>query len=375
MLLAASSVHDVWVLTQPHMAEETIAALRELPEEERVTVVPVGPRMPRESQGLGGLTRYHVAHDRWQRNAGLMGLELHGRIGFDVVHHATLAAYWTRIGVSVVPAPLVVGPVGGAVEPPRSLLFELGAKGIAEAVVRTMARRLIASVPVVRRSRAGATITLVQNRETARAVGGTAKVLTNALCVDESVFVRAGRRRPTVVHASRLIPWKATRLAVEAMRHVHHPDAHLHIFGTGPERQRVERAIARWGLKHRVTIEGQVPRKDLLLAISESSVLLHPSLHDEGGTVVAEALTLGVPVVCLDWGGPAEVVRQWPQLSTDVISPSRPRATARALGAAIDARLAAPPPPAKGAFLPQLDFDTAILRAYDEAVAVSSTRM
>jgi glycosyltransferase involved in cell wall biosynthesis len=40
---------------------------------------------------------------------------------------------------------------------------------------------------------------------------------------------------------------------------------------------------------------------------SEADVLLFPSIHDEGGFVVAEALAVGLPVVCLARGGPPEI--------------------------------------------------------------------
>jgi glycosyltransferase involved in cell wall biosynthesis len=36
--------------------------------------------------------------------------------------------------------------------------------------------------------------------------------------------------------------------------------------------------------------------------------LLFPSLHDSGGFVVLEALCHGMPVLCLDLGGPKEIV-------------------------------------------------------------------
>jgi glycosyltransferase involved in cell wall biosynthesis len=38
-------------------------------------------------------------------------------------------------------------------------------------------------------------------------------------------------------------------------------------------------------------------------------VLLFPSLHDESPLTVAEALALGLPVLCLDHGGPPVVAR------------------------------------------------------------------
>lgn len=39
--------------------------------------------------------------------------------------------------------------------------------------------------------------------------------------------------------------------------------------------------------------------------LAEVDVLVHPSLHDSGGYVVAEAMAAGRPVICLDLGGPA----------------------------------------------------------------------
>jgi glycosyltransferase involved in cell wall biosynthesis len=37
-------------------------------------------------------------------------------------------------------------------------------------------------------------------------------------------------------------------------------------------------------------------------------VLLFPSLHDSSGNVVLEALRAGIPVVCIDTGGPGAIV-------------------------------------------------------------------
>jgi glycosyltransferase involved in cell wall biosynthesis len=42
--------------------------------------------------------------------------------------------------------------------------------------------------------------------------------------------------------------------------------------------------------------------------MSGYTALVFPSLHDTGGMVVLEALSLGVPVICLDLGGPGVIV-------------------------------------------------------------------
>lgn len=40
----------------------------------------------------------------------------------------------------------------------------------------------------------------------------------------------------------------------------------------------------------------------------EADALVFPALRDSGGSALLEAMSIGLPVVCLDWGGPGEVV-------------------------------------------------------------------
>ena len=47
-----------------------------------------------------------------------------------------------------------------------------------------------------------------------------------------------------------------------------------------------------------------VPRERLLPEIARAGALVHPSLHDDAPLSVAEALSLGTPVICLDHGSP-----------------------------------------------------------------------
>ena len=49
-------------------------------------------------------------------------------------------------------------------------------------------------------------------------------------------------------------------------------------------------------------------QQDLLAAYRTFDALLFPSLHDSSGNVVLESLAGGLPVVCLDLGGPAQLV-------------------------------------------------------------------
>jgi hypothetical protein len=91
-------------------------------------------------------------------------------------------------------------------------------------------------------------------------------------------------------------------------------------------------------------------------------------LHDEAGLVVAEALSLGTPVVCLDRGGPPELLRCWPNARGAAIAPQSPAKTARAIAASIDQFLSNPP---RVVSTPQgsvTSFEQELLWAYKTAV-------
>jgi glycosyltransferase involved in cell wall biosynthesis len=49
-------------------------------------------------------------------------------------------------------------------------------------------------------------------------------------------------------------------------------------------------------------------REELIPHYPRFDLFTFPSLHDSGGTAVLEALTFGLPVVCLDLGGPGITV-------------------------------------------------------------------
>lgn len=358
--------HAVWVLTQEHMAAATQEHLAVHPLPNPVEFVVVGPPARPKGPGLRGWWELHREHDAWQRNAAERAVELDLAVDFDLVHHATLAAYWMRTGVAAVDKPLVWGPVGGGVVAPTSLLTELRGSGLAEDAVRTVVRSVAARTPVVQAAVRRAAVTFAQNPATARKLRGARhlKVMNNALSFALDPVLPDGPRTPDVLVVGRLIPWKAAPLAVRAFARISHPDARLKVYGTGPDRDAILRAARRHGVADRTQLLGAVPRAQLLRDLAHAGVLLHPSLHDEGGTIVAEALTLGTPVVCLDHGGPAELTRQWPQVAAERVAPRGPRQTAAALAAAVDRLLDLRPPVSTTTHAPRQSFATELLDAY-----------
>jgi glycosyltransferase involved in cell wall biosynthesis len=98
-------------------------------------------------------------------------------------------------------------------------------------------------------------------------------------------------------------------------------------------------------------------------------VLVHPSFHDDASLAVAEALSLGTPVVCLEHGGPAEVVRRWPTSPSRLVEPTGIRVTARNLAEAIDEFLFDPPPIRTTPASANISFAATLLDGYEQATS------
>lgn len=367
-LLAAAQAHEVWVLTRQNNLEALRRHLADDPRADRIHLVglDLGPRWQAvKRRGRLGLYLYY---DEWQRAAGLMAADLHRRVRFDLVHHVTFAADWTRVGVAGLDAPLVWGPVGGGVRTPPSLLPALGATGAAADVVRVMGSTGARVVRRIRRERPDRGLVLAQNPETARRLAAEdTVVLPNVVATDFSMPTTPGDRGADIAVAGRLVAWKAGVLAVRAFAHVTHPAARLVFYGEGPQAERIMRSARRRGIADRVEVAGPLPRRQLLDRLAAAGVLLHPSLHEEAGMAVAEALAMGTPVVCLDHGGPRELLRWWPGQPSTAVAPDTMDATARALGEAIDRWLANPPPIPAILSRPVAGFEAVLADAYQRA--------
>ncbi len=76
----------------------------------------------------------------------------------------------------------------------------------------------------------------------------------------------------------------------------------LSIYGRGSEISLLKKEIDALGLKDQVILEGHIDNKDLINKINKSRVLLLASLYEGFPMVIAEALTVGTPVVSTNVG-------------------------------------------------------------------------
>jgi glycosyltransferase involved in cell wall biosynthesis len=116
---------------------------------------------------------------------------------------------------------------------------------------------------------------------------------------------------PRLLCAARLLYWKGVHIAIRVFAKVlsQCPEARFTIVGRGPEEHRLKAEAARYDVADRIDFISWLPQQQQLFDLYEShDLFVFPSLHDSAGNAVVEALCRGLPVVCLDLGGPKHTV-------------------------------------------------------------------
>jgi glycosyltransferase involved in cell wall biosynthesis len=254
----------------------------------------------------------------WQWKAYRVARKLHAKVGFEVAHHLTFGSWRAPSFLCLLPVPFVWGPLGGGETVPRGLVGELGWTGRVAEAVRGVCQFMSRLDPFVRLTMLRAKLILAANRDTARMIPGRYRDKVRnmpAIGVSASEALEATRSAQTesgfvVIFAGVIEPRKGISLALKAFERLtqSRDDAKLVVIGDGPDRWRLARLTEKLGMGERVRFLGRLPHSQVLGWMKTANVLLFPSLRDSGGFVLLEAMTAGKPVICLDLGGPGEIV-------------------------------------------------------------------
>lgn len=116
----------------------------------------------------------------------------------------------------------------------------------------------------------------------------------------------------TIVVISRLFYNKGTDLLIAAIPRIlaSHPNVRFVIAGSGPKAIDLEQMLERRVLQDRVEMLGPVRHEEVRNVMTRGHIYLHPSLTEAFGTVIVEAASCGLYVVCTRVGGIPEVLPQ-----------------------------------------------------------------
>lgn len=266
--------------------------------------------------GLEAIT-WQIVHPLWQ-----IALLPHVRSSraaesYDIVHHITLGGirHPTRLGRLRVP--LVLGPLGGGECAPFALRRSFPWRGWIKDLVRDIHTLLLRIDPLTWGACRDAMVVYARTRESLKALprrcwskSDVRLELGIESCPVKPRPQRAPGERLRLMYAGQLVYWKGMHLGLRAVaeaRRAGH-DVRLTMVGSGPEEAAFRRLAESLDLGQAVTWRGQVTHGEMGNIYAAHDAFLFPSLHDSSGNVVLEALIRGLPVICLDLCGPAEMV-------------------------------------------------------------------
>ncbi|KAL9007792.1 MAG: hypothetical protein Q9173_007012 [Seirophora scorigena] len=116
----------------------------------------------------------------------------------------------------------------------------------------------------------------------------------------------------TIVVISRLFYNKGTDLLIAALPRILSldPNVRFIIAGSGPKAIDLEQMLERHLLQDKVELLGPVRHEEVRSVMVRGHIYLHPSLTEAFGTVIVEAASCGLYVVCTRVGGIPEVLPQ-----------------------------------------------------------------
>lgn len=310
--LQAARDHEVWVITRKLYRKVISQEMANAPEELKANLHFVYYDLPVWLRRL--CINERIWFSLWE--IGLLGKarQLHREVDFDVTHHLNFVTVEMPGLLWKLDAPFVWGPVGGGQVPPPALKQYYGGFWAAE-MIRAVRKKLLAFNPFVRGAARNAACIIVSNRETQALLAPMTKSpMIAATEIGVAVPPEQPAREPgdrlEIAWVGVLTPRKGPLLALDIASALNGMgvDFRLRIAGTGPWQQLLEQRIQALGLQDKIILEGAVPFEAMSAFYHDSDVFLFTSLQDTTGTVVAEAMSHGLPVVTLDHQGAALMV-------------------------------------------------------------------
>lgn len=252
----------------------------------------------------------------WQREALRVARALHREQPFDLVHHLTWGGVRAPTFLGTLGPPLIIGPVGGGETSPAGLRDRMPLRGRVLESVRDLSNATIELNPIVRQGLRKAGVIFARTADTKNLLSPRLRAKTYVQMELGVMPTQIGAPRPVrqaprkLLYAGRLLYWKGVHIAVEAMAQLvaNMPDAQLTIVGNGPEEARLKTEIAQRGLGANITFVSWMPQEQFLRLYDTHDLFVFPSLHDSTGWVVLESFCKGLPVACLNLGGPKDIV-------------------------------------------------------------------
>jgi glycosyltransferase involved in cell wall biosynthesis len=278
----------------------------------------LGPdRIQAALEWLPSLGNYNwPAYKQWHRNALRLASQLHRHVRFHIVHQVNLCGFREPGYLWKLDAPFIWGPIGGTQLYPWRFLTSAGFRGcLAEGLRNLLTVIQLRLSPRVRQAARKAAAVLTANSQGLIDMKRL-HAITPVLLLETGLHTIVSSPRASdpsqplrILWSGDLLPHKAFHLLLHALAEVS-PDVpyELRVVGRGRLSDSAKDLAERLGVAPNCQWMGWLPHEEALQHYAWADVFVFTSLRDTSGNVVLESLSYGVPVVCLDHQGAADMI-------------------------------------------------------------------
>ncbi len=316
---AIARYHDLWVITgELHRAdiEKEVSGNPERYQNIRFYYVPRTRWLKLEKVWPPA---YLWTYRLWQRAAYRLGIKLHEEIDFDLVHLITYVGFRVPGHLWKLDVPFVWGPIGGLENMPWHYLPTLGLRGCVyyagRNIINSLQKKFLISPKLAFRKANGGVISATEGirREILRWYGQESEVICEIGPPPEVAHNHSIREHGDTLK----LAWSGLHLPGKALPLLLHAvlglpvevNWQLDILGQGTCTEKWKELAKKIGIDAKCRWHGLLPRAEAISLMHKSHIFVITSLKDLTSTVLLEALSQGVPVVCPDHCGFSNVVK------------------------------------------------------------------
>lgn len=263
----------------------------------------------------GALLYYYL----WQR--GIVSFIKKQKVNFDIAHNVNFHNDWTPSFLWKLKKPLVWGPVGHHPLIPKQYLKDYSQKYFLKDRLTWMVKNYFWKLsPSLKKTVQHSNHIWCMNS----GVPDKLKVKKDQYSLYPSVASEDFYQKDEVaiksdfaiISVGRFVPLKGFDLTIRSfiqfisrLSEEEKTECKLILVGTGEQKQFYKDLIQQNNAENYIEIIEWIDRRELMKMYEKASVFLFPS-HEGAGMVVPEALSFGLPVVCLQNEGPGEFITE-----------------------------------------------------------------
>ncbi|WP_299531889.1 glycosyltransferase [Ulvibacterium sp.] len=327
-----SKFHTIHVITEEHEFREAIESFLKTNERFRKITFHFVPIVKNDTLRAIWPPSYYWYYRKWQKKAYETALKLEAQHNFDLIHQLNMVGYREPGYLWKIDKPFVWGPIGGLENSPWHFLPSLGLRGFvfyfSRNIINLWQRNFSKRPRLAAKREKMALISATKN------VARLAKelwskepfVIAEVGQLQDISHSRAGNRclgEPLkIIWSGTHTPGKNLPLLLRALR-MTSIDYELDVLGDGSMNKNWKSSARKMGIADNIKWYGWLTQDRALKIMKSGHVFVITSISDLTATVTLEALSLGLPIICLNHCGFSDVVNENSGIKIKVSNPKK----------------------------------------------------